>query len=452
MRISILAKICLGLPVSFILPAWSQVDPSATGGWDAPDNETRMMIPPPVSGEAYPTVVGSEMRTNYLSGGIISEAAYNDNVLPGSTVNAVSDVTYFISPTISLNQTTPRQRSVLKYTPGFRLYQHTSSLNVVNQSSDVSLGYRLSPYTAISLQNTFQQNSNAFNQPYLSGTQISGSTQSPVGGVIAPYANTITEMIRGGVSYQFGRNGMIGGAGNFALLNYPNPEQATGLYNSKSIGGSAFYSRRLSSTQYLGGTYHYTRTDTTSISSSTPSSSTSQVNGVFLFYTLYLKRSLSISLSAGAQHLDSALAGARSTTSWAPGGMASMGWQANHFNFAASYSQTVSAGNGLLGAFNLTNANATANWQVSRNWSAGLTGAYMNTMNATPLIPSPTSDGHSITGSVLVQRKIGEHIIAMVGYSHLHQHYDKNAAISSAPDNNREYLSIAYTFTRPLGR
>jgi hypothetical protein len=39
-----------------------------------------------------------------------------------------------------------------------------------------------------------------------------------------------------------------------------------------------------------------------------------------------------------------------------------------------------------------------------------------------------------------------------VGYTRLHQAYSNVAVLSTAPDTNREYVSISYQFSRPLGR
>ena len=44
-----------------------------------------MMTPPPVSGGAYPTTVGSEERSNYMSTGVAASGAYVSNILPAST-------------------------------------------------------------------------------------------------------------------------------------------------------------------------------------------------------------------------------------------------------------------------------------------------------------------------------------------------------------------------------
>jgi hypothetical protein len=47
---------------------------------------------------------------------------------------------------------------------------------------------------------------------------------------------------------------------------------------------------------------------------------------------------------------------------------------------------------------------------------------------------------------------MGEHFNAEIGYARLHQSYSGVAVISSNPDSDREYVSITYQFTRPLGR
>ncbi len=49
------------------------------------------------------------MRSNYLAAGLILNTAYNDNVPAGGSTTPVSDIIYSILPTITLDQTTPRQ-------------------------------------------------------------------------------------------------------------------------------------------------------------------------------------------------------------------------------------------------------------------------------------------------------------------------------------------------------
>src|SRR5580698_1631619 len=99
-----LSRICLGLVLLSAMPAWSQVEPSATGGQAT---ETEMQTPPPVSGQAYPTETAGEGRSNYLNGGLSLQVAYDDNVEPGSTSKPVGDMIYTMGSSIALDQVTP---------------------------------------------------------------------------------------------------------------------------------------------------------------------------------------------------------------------------------------------------------------------------------------------------------------------------------------------------------
>ena len=126
----------------------------------------RMVTPPPVSGQAYPVMLTSEGRSNYLQLGLVFTGAYSDNVL-GSAAGGkpVSDQSYSIGPMISLDETTPRMHTVLSYAPGFTFYQHTSSRNEADHNASIEFEYRLSPHVTFSATDSFQKSSNVFNQP-----------------------------------------------------------------------------------------------------------------------------------------------------------------------------------------------------------------------------------------------------------------------------------------------
>ena len=53
-------RVCLSLALLAAMPAWPQVDTNATGAGMNTADQTQMLTPPPVSGEAYPTAVGSD--------------------------------------------------------------------------------------------------------------------------------------------------------------------------------------------------------------------------------------------------------------------------------------------------------------------------------------------------------------------------------------------------------
>ncbi len=438
-----LTRICLSLSLLVAMPVWSQVEPSATG--PPLSSEDQMRTPPPVSGEAYPTATGSETRSNELRAGLNVQTAYDDNVLGGEGAVPVADISYSITPTIALDQVTARLHQTFTYSPGFTLYQRTSARNEADQNASAVFQYRLSPHAAVNFRDSFQKSTNVFNQPYAG---VSGSTQPPTAAVVAPFADQLGNSASGEISYQFSRNGMIGGSGTSTILHYLNPAQAAGLPNSNSRGGSAFYNLRLSSVQYIGATYQYSRMS----ASLANAPSETQVHTIYFFYTLYLSHALSLSVSGGPQHFDVTQAPFPASASWTPSVTASVGWQRSRTNVAASCSRTVTGAGGLLGAFQSTSANANVRWQLARTWAFGSAASYSNQKNVLPAFLSPSPGGHTVSGAVSVQHPIGEHFTAECGYARIHQSYGGIAVLSEYPDSDREYISISYQFTRPLGR
>lgn len=83
-----LKRVYLSVVLLATVPIWAQVVSPVIGS-----NGDEMITPPPVSGEAYSTEVGSETRSNYLSGGLIFETAYINNLYPGNGA-PISETTY----------------------------------------------------------------------------------------------------------------------------------------------------------------------------------------------------------------------------------------------------------------------------------------------------------------------------------------------------------------------
>ena len=451
-----LTRVCMGLVLATATPVWSQLTATPFETPATSVDQTQMLTPPPVSAEGYPTTVGSQARSNFLAAGFILNTAYNDNVLVGEGTNPIGDFIYTISPTIALNKTTPRQNLALTYSPGFTFYQKTSSLNTTNQNAAVSFQYRLSQHATIALGDSFQKSSNAFDQLYpASGGTISGSPQTPAVSVIAPYANQLRNTANVGISYQFSSNGMIGASGSVTESNYPSPAEASGFNNSSSLGGSVFFSRRLSSKQYFGVTYQYSGSQSSPVNNQTnPANTQTQVRTHTLsaFYTVYFNPKFSFSLSGGPQYIDASLPPSPTIHSQTPSVTASLGWQRSRTNFVASYSRTVTGDLGLLGAYNSNSATASVRWQVTRTWIAGSAANYSKSTSVTPSLSSFNSGGETVSGTVTAQHSMSQRLGIELGYARLHQSYSGIAIISAAPDSNREYISISYRLMQPLGR
>jgi len=435
-------KLCLGCVLLASVPALSQLTASPAQG------DARMQTPPAVSGEPYPALVGTETRSNFLRAGLAVSAAYDDDVLSSTSVKPTSDFIYTIQPTIALDQTTERQQRTLTYSPGFTLYQRSSSLNAMDQAAGADFQFRLSPYATIAVRDQFRKSANVFSGLNAgAGGAVTGS--GPVGtGVLAPYADQLRNTANVDFTYQYSLNSMIGAGGTLTNLDFPSGADVPGLYSSSSRGGSAFYSHRMLGRNYLGGTYQYEQ----ALESPKGAATETDTHSLLGFYTFYFRRNVSLSLSGGAQYSEAMQSRMSTESLWGPAARASVGWQAQRFNVAASYAHQVTAGGGLLGAFHSNSASLLTRWQAARRWTLGAGASYSINKSVAPQFSLSTPGGHSISGTALVQHAMGEHFNAEIGYARLHQSYSGVAVISSNPDSDREYVSITYQFTRPLGR
>ena len=435
-------------------PLWGQANTGpAQTDVSVTDQDTRMLTPPPASGAAYPGVGMASERSNYLRYGLTFSTAYSDNVFAGVDGHLVGDTSYSVWPTISLDQTTSRLHSVLSYSSGFTFYQKESGRNEADQNAGLDVQYRLSPHVAFSVHDSFQKSSSVFNQPDLvSSTPVLGSAEAPTIAVIAPLADRLNNGTNAGITYQFAANSMVGASGNFAYLHYSNPAEVPGLYDSKSAAGSAFYNHRFSKRHNIGATYQYSKFLAYPVEVQSGLRSTTQTHTVSGFYTVYLKPTLSFSLSGGIQHYEATQFPQPTSRSWSPTATASMGWQGHHTSFAASYSRIVTGAGGLLGAFHSNSATASASWQMTHHWNIGTSGSYAIYRNLTPFFFLSSPGGHTISGTVSVQRSVGENLSVQAGYTRMHQSYEGIEAVSTFPDTNREFISISYHFARPLGR
>src|SRR5438067_3197714 len=445
--ISIFILILLGA-----MPLWSQSDPVAVSDPSTAANDSQMSVPPPVSAESYPTVTGSEARSNYLRTGVSVTSTYTDNLLGGVSARPVTDESYAIAPYITLDQTTSRVHSILTFNPGFTFYQHTSDRNEADENAGLDISYRLSPHVTLSLIDSFRKSSNLLSQPNGFDSPVFGSGQvSPVT-VFAPVADQLSNTGTAQLTYQFGLNAMVGASGTFTNLHYSNPAEVPGLYDSGSRGGSIFYTHRLSGRHYIGATYQYQMLLAYPIGFRAQTTT----NGLMLFYSVYLAPTISLSFFGGPQYSNTQESILPTVRTWSPATGASLAWQERQTNFALSYSRRIAPGGGLAGAVHQDAAKLSIRRQLTRGMTGGLDGQYANNQLLDPgllkIIGAFNGSGHSFSGAVSLDRRLGQHFSLDLAYSRVHQSYSGIGAISNAPDTNRGWISVSYQFARPLGR
>jgi hypothetical protein len=450
--------IWLGLVLLAAVPFWGQEGSAApvpvAGVADRANSTDLMLTPPPVSGEAYPVVFSAETKSNFLRGGVTFDSAYSDNIITGLNGKPVSDLSYSVWPTIAIDQTRPRMHWSLAYAPGFTFYQRNSGLDEADHNLALSLRYRLSPHVTVTASDAFQKSSSVFNQPDQGlGGGVSGVVGSDTN-LIAPVADRLTNSGTVGLTYQFSANSMVGGSGTFMNLHYPNPSQVSGanpallsgIYDASSRAGTVFYSARVSRKHYFGVAYQYQKL----LSYPTGFAATdTETHAILAFYTLFATPAFSFSVFGGPQYSSTDQFGLPTAQSWYPAAGGSINWQKQHTAAAVSYSRMITGGGGLIGAAQSDNASASARQLLTKNLSASLAGLYSN-KNVLTLTDLPDTSGHSIAGSVSLQRQFGEHVSLRAGYTRLRQVYRTVQVIT--PDTSREWISISYEFARPLGR
>jgi hypothetical protein len=429
------------------VPLWAQTVPDAYGDpGSGPDDEYQMSMPTQVSGAAYSMHVGPGVRSNTLSGGVIVTTAYDDNIFAGGSTAPVSATSFNVGPNIGFSLTTPRQTTSFGYGAGFSFYVPNNSLNQVTQNASLSFQYRPTRHSSLSVQDSFQQNSSLYNQPYIfGGVPVSGSTENQQSGIILPYGGQIVNNTSLQYSYQFSRDSMVGGGGSYGLYHYSNTH-STGLNNSNGGGVDGFYSRRLSKEHYLGVMYQFSGILTN------PIRTTTHVQTGSVFYTFVPSRRFSLSLNAGPEYFDTQEDLQPKESSLGSFVLASFNWSGTRSGVAATYSHAVTAGQGLLGAYNSDNFNVSWRWQFERYWSTGVSGAYSNLTNSIAVASSTTPGGHTLFGTVFVAHQIRERLNVEADYRRLHQNYSGIQALSNSSDDDRVSVSLNYQFTRPVGR
>jgi hypothetical protein len=455
-------RILVILALLAAVPGWSQATGTATEQAETPVANDGMMTPPPVSGQAFPVATGAEVRNNYVNVGVTAGVAYDDNVEAGYSPTPESDTIYSIWPTITLDRSSVRLREIFNYSPGFSFYQPNTIFNESDQNASVNLQYLFTEHASISLQDAFVRSSSLFDSPFGTGLgDVTGAPPTQATGAIAAFADRISNAANVQLSDQTGENGLFGVAGQYGQLDYPDSSQVPGLYNSTSWNGTAFVSQRLNARQYLGGEVQHARIVSYLKGALVngiylPLDNAVQRDNIFGFYTIYLRNSqkstLSLSVTGGPEHYTVAQYPEALLEAWAPSGTLTLGWQAHRSSFSASYMHAVTAGGGLPGAYKEDSAHANFRRQLTPTWDVNFSGLYARNTNLTPTYAFSEPGGHTYAASVSAEHMITKNMKCQFGYDWMDESYTGIGALAKLPKSNREYGSISYLFSRPIGR
>jgi hypothetical protein len=235
--------------------------------------------------------------------------------------------------------------------------------------------------------------------------------------------------------------------GSFYLVHYADMPIGTTLIDSQTAGAGAYYSHRIVSNHWIGVTYRYEKLTFSQLDNRT------LVHGILFTDTIYLTPQMTIALFAGPERLDvsSSLGFSNRQTQWTGAAGASYNWNGRHTSFLADGSRMVSDGGGLLGAVQLTSANAAVRRQLTQSLATQLGLMYGNN-RALSADTSPFTSLKMLSAKFSVDRSLGNDLLVTLGYGRdLQQQYHGQPG-SAEINHNRAWATLSYNFKRPLGR
>ena len=427
----------------------AQATPGASPSEAVPESSvaySEVLMPPmPVAGARPPLTLASEpARSNFVRGSLGITAAYDDNML--STTSAhVGDTSYLFYPTLDFVQARERWLLDLNYSPGFTFNQKLSERNQAAHDLHLLLGYRLSPHVNLQLRDSFSKTTTLFSD--FSGMRTDQPGPMPIPNLfpVTPITERTGNTSGADLTYQFGRDSMVGASGGYYFVNYGRIVGTSGetyrLVDTRSWNGDGFYTHRFGGRHWLGTSYTVQRL------MFDPGYPT-EVQRALGFYSVYLGSHISFSVWAGPERSKSlapvdVVARARQ---WNVAGGLQWTWQGERTAFSAGYTRQTSDGGGLAQAVLMNLANAQVQRQLTRRWNTTIQAMYARDDG---LNPSGMQAQQSLSASADLRCQMTKQMGFALRYARYRQEY----ALHGVPaDRNRASVSIFYSFSRPVGR
>jgi hypothetical protein len=458
------ANVLTKKPLTFLLSVvllncWLIAQEGQQSGMDHPhDDNDQMMFPAQLLGTSPLLAFKSELeRSNFLNGGLAVGSTFDDNVL-NSGSDRLSNFAYSVFPYIALSQSRSRINWTLSYGAGFTMNQRYSVLNQGSHDLHLEGIYRLAPHANLRLFDSFLIRTGFFDQANSPAAfSTPGILNRPNQSIVTPLSRQTANLSTAELDYRFSVRSMVGASGTFYLSHFRDTPGGYSLIDTESAGGQAFYNYQLSARNLTGLTYRFQRF------SFSPVGDGASVHSVLLIYTLQLKPMLGLSFFAGPEYSNvhaaipsNSAAGAIPADGdslqrkWSGSGGATLNWNGQRNSVTAEFIREVTDGGGLLGVVRANIADGGIRRQLSPFWGASLGMAYATNDS---LIAFSTSESRLQTASTSfsLDRSLGDHLSLRFGYT---RNWQQRWAtpVAANINHNRAWLSIAYNFSRPLGR
>jgi hypothetical protein len=256
------------------------------------------------------------------------------------------------------------------------------------------------------------------------------------------------------LTYQFGRDSLVGASGGYYFVNYGAVEgtsgQTYGLIDSRSWNTDGFYAHRFASRHWFGFSYNFQRL------MFDPALHT-DVQRLLAFYSVSYGSHMSFSLWAGpeqAKSLGSAsLPGANgrlaSTAHWNGAGGVAWSWEGTQTGLSLGYTRQTTDGGGLMESVRMQSVTGDVRRRLTQRWTASLGALYG--INKPLGLSTVTTGIRTLSGNAGFDYQMTDHLGFGLRYGRDQQKY-ADVTPSVSVNRNRAWISMSYSFSRPLGR
>jgi hypothetical protein len=281
----------------------------------------------------------------------------------------------------------------------------------------------------------------------LGAIPVQGPSEGPAGGVLSFAGNRISNSLGGSAERQLDHATSISGAGSWSVLNFLG--DSTNELNNTEVSATVAVNRRLDqrSSASLSAVYSTFTYSGPAANFSTPDIET---RGINVSYQRLLSRTLSASVSAGPQWVNS------SNDLLIPPALnvaasASLSYSRRSTNASVYYSRGVNGGSGVLPGAISDSIGAGLGRSFGRDWVASVSAAYSHTAGLTQLAGIPGAPSKEIYdtvfGGLQVTRRIGTRFSGYLSYGAQNQSSNFFLPGQNALNGTSQTFGIGITYS-----
>lgn len=402
--------------------------------------------PAPLTGQSAPRgPLNTESATqNFVSGGIAITQIYTDNAELTSN-GRVSELSYNITPTFSLNHFTSRLSYNLGASAGFTINRTLSERNQATQIATSDLSYGLTRFVTLRFSDAFTNTTGLWSGVGVPSSTGIGAIQTANSSLFT-YGQYRVNTALAELSAQLGASSFVGIRATHTYIWFPSsardPVLGT-LYGGNAYSTEAFYNHRLTPRHWFGITARAQRFDVNDVTGHTDTGS------LIFFYGANIRPTIALSFFGGpefsvtaAPHAVATPISSEARRMWSPLAGAVFSAQSRAVSGTVSFTHQVNNGGGLVSAVTFDSADAELLRQFGRHVQLGPGFTYTRSV---PLVTSPTIQTY--TGRFVLMYQLHN-----CSFTALYARDDRTAIGSNSVSANRVAVGFSYGFTKPIGR